>query len=251
MVIWVKVGVGMKKQKRYLCITAVLFSLLLSGCGTQLHEMTQEEEDFIVHAAAYFVAKHNVQQKDGVSAVVDPDSIVLESESTDAVENDTEENTELGAEASSPSGDGSQGEQVVDNTVSLVEAIGHQEDLLITYVGSYSTEHYVEGAAYSVDANNGKKFYVMEFLITNETTDNVEVDNASINLGFKVMDEGISAKSEITFLTTDFSTYQGTIAPGESVKTILLFEVSESAADQITAPKLQVTIDNEIKNVKL
>ena len=46
----------MKKQKRYLFIGVAVASLLLSGCGTQLYELTKEEEDLIVHSAAYFVA---------------------------------------------------------------------------------------------------------------------------------------------------------------------------------------------------
>lgn len=241
----------MKRQKRYLCIVAILFSLFLSGCGTQLFEMTQEEEELIVHSAAYFVAKHNIQQKDGVSAVVDPDSIVVEPESTEAIEDITEENTELAEEVISPSGDGSQGEQAVDDSITLAEIIGHKEDLSVTYSGSYTAENYIEGSAYSVDADEGKMFYVMEFTIANDTEEDVDVDNASINLIFKLISDGVSVKSEVTFLTTDFSTYQGTIPAGETIKTILLFEVSEEAAEQIAAPKLQITIDNVTKNVKL
>ena len=241
----------MKRQKRYLCIVAVLFSLFLSGCGTQLFEMTQEEEDLIVHSAAYYVAKHNIRQKDGVSAVVNPDSIVVQPESTEAVENITEETTELAEEVISPLGDGSEGEPVVDDSITLAEIIGHKEDLSVTYSGSYTAENYVEGSAYSVDADKGNKFYVMEFTIANDTEEDVEVDNASIDLIFKLISDGVSAKSEVTFLTTDFSTYQGTIPAGETVKTILLFEVSEELADQISTPTLQITIDNATKNVKL
>lgn len=247
----VEIGVGMKRQKRYLCIAAVLLSLFLSGCGTQLYELTQEEEELVVHAAAYYVAKHNVQQKDGVSAEVDPDSIIVEPESTETLENIIEENTELAEEVISSSEAGVQNEQNTGNSVTLAEIIGHKKDLSVTYSGCYIAENYIEGSAYSVDADKGKVFYVMEFIIANDTEKNVEVDNASINLIFKLVSDGVSAKSEVTFLTTDFSTYQGTISAGETVKTILLFEVSEGVAEQIVSPTLQITIDNVTKNVKL
>lgn len=242
----------MKKQKRYLFIGVVIASMFLSGCGTQLYELTKEEEDLIVHSAAYFVAKHNIQQKDGVSAVVDPDSIILQSEETEEVEGITEPETELAEEVISPSGgNAGEGQTVDDATVSLAEIIGHGTDLTVTYTGSYSVDNYVEGAAYSVDADAGKMFYVMQFTITNATDGEVIVDNVSVNPTFRLVSDNLSVKAEVTFLTTDFSTYQGTIQAGESVETILLFEVSEANIEQITAPTLQITIDNVTKNVKL
>lgn len=236
----------MKKQKRYLFIGVVLLAFVLSGCGTELYEMTQEEEDLIVHSAAYYVAKHNIQQKDGVSAVVDPDTIVIPEE----VEGITESETELAEEVIMPSG-GGEGQSVDVTGVSLSEVIGHGADLSVAYTGSYSADNYVEGAAYSVDAGTGKVFYVMQFAITNVTDGDVIVDNASINPIFKLESNGLSVKSEVTFLMTDFSTYQGTIAAGETVETILLFEVPEGSVAEITDPTLQITIDNDTKNVKL
>lgn len=239
----------MKKQKRYLFIGVALLAFVLSGCGTELYEMTQEEEDLIVHSAAYYVAKHNIQQKDGVSAVVDPDTIVIPEEAEE-VEGITEPETELAEEVIMPSG-GGEGQTADVTGVSLSEVIGHGADLSVAYTGSYSADNYVEGAAYSVDAGAGKVFYVMQFAITNVTDGDVIVDNASINPIFKLESNGLSVKSEVTFLMTDFSTYQGTIAAGETVETILLFEVSEGYVAEITDPTLQITIDNETKNVKL
>ena len=240
----------MKRQKRYLGIAVVLSSLVLSGCGTSLYEMTQEEEDYIVHAAAYYVAKHNIQQKDGASAVVDPDSIVLEPE-TEPIENVIEENTEENGEVLTPSDGDVQGELIADGTVSLADAMGAKGALSVTYTGSYTAENYVEGSAYSLDANKGKVFYVMEFAMENTSENAIEVDNASKNFMFQLIDKDVNVSAEMTFLMTDFSTYQGTIAAGETVKAILLFEVSESVVEKITSPSLQITIDNKTKSVKL
>ena len=235
----------MKKQKRFLCIVIALMSLVLSGCGTQLYEMTKEEEDLIVQSAAYLVAKHNIQQKDGVSAVVDPDSIVLKNEIEEEIS--SEEVTEEGQ----VSGGASQGEATVSGGVSLADIMGLGSNVTVSYVESYVADNYVEGSAYFVEAEKGKTFYVMKFAIQNTSEEDVVVDNAAIHPVFKLISGNLSVKSEVTFLTTDFSTYQGSIKAGESIETILLFEVSESQAEQITAPELQISIDNEIKNVKL
>ena len=241
----------MKKQKRYLFIGVIMASLLLSGCGTQLYELTKEEEYLIVHSAAYFVAKHNIRQKDGVSAVVDPDSIILEDE-TEAVENVDESNTEMGEETVDTQG-GTEEEttSVDDTTVTLANAIGHGNDLTITYNGSYVANNYVEGDAYSVDAESGKTFYIMQFTIANPTEAEVQLDNVTLNPLFKIVGSEVNVKAEVTFLMTDFSTYLGTIPAGGSVDTVLLFEVSASVAEQISTPSLQITVNNETKMIKL
>ncbi len=236
----------MKRYKIILFVCIAACSLLLGGCGDELHELTAEEEDLIVHYAAYVVAKHNIQQKDGASGVVISETETQDTESVEEIE-DTQivEGTETG--------EGGSGETaIVDGgTVSLSDAIGHGSDITVTYAGSYVADNYIEGSAYSVDASAGKTYYIMKFTLTNTTQADVIVDNVTKSLGFKLNSGDLSVKSEVTFLMTDFSTYYGTIPAGQSVETILLFEVPESDAESILEPNLQIIIDNETKNVKL
>ena len=234
----------MKKFKRYLCIAVSVMMLILTGCGTELYELTEEEETLIVHSAAYLLAKHNIQQKDGVNGYPLPDSFEedeSESEPESETENDTEGNGSSGGTGDSPS----------DNMITLAELIGHKDTLKITYEGSQVTNSYMEGSAYFVDAQQGKTFYVMKIKMTNITSEDVVVNNAAQSPIVKLVSEEVKVKSEVTFLTSDFSTYQGTIKAGESVDTILLFEVSETDADKITAPTLQITVGKTTKNIKL
>lgn len=232
----------MKKQKRYLFICIAVMMLFLTGCGDGLYELTAEEEDLIIHSAAYYVAKHNIQQKDGLTGIPVP-----EEEESESSENETEDsNTNNG------SGDGqSSPEGGSEDVVSLAELIGHKDDLKVSYEGSYVADSYMEGSAYFVDAEAGKAFYVMKFKLTNTTDQDVVVNNATKSPIVKLVSDAVTVKSEVTFLTSDFSTYQGTIGAGKSVETILLFEVSEEVADQITAPTLQITIGNSTKTIKL
>lgn len=220
--------------------------MLLSGCGTELHELTVEEEELIVHSAAYILAKHNIQQKDGVSGVYIPESTEEESSESTEIEDATEMETPEGGGQT-----GAEGETPQKEESGLAELIGHGTDLTITCEGSYLTKNYVEGGVYSVDADAGKTFYVMQLNLTNTTEGDVAVDNASIDMVFKLIGEGANVKSEMTFLTYDFATYQGTIPAGQTVETILLFEVKEADAELISNPSLEITINNETKNVKL
>lgn len=237
----------MKNFKRYLFIGVAVMTLFLTGCGTQLYELTAEEEDLIIHSAAYFVAKHNIQQKDGVSGYPLPESFDEEES-----ESEPESETEL---EDKNDGSGSVGEtdsaKPSEDMISLAQLIGHADDLKVTYEGSYVANSYMEGSAYFVDAEEGKTFYVMKFNLTNATDQDVEVNNATKSPIVKLVSDAVTVKSEVTFLTSDFSTYQGTIKSGETVETILLFEVSETVADKITAPTLQITIGNSTKDIKL
>ena len=236
----------MKKHKSIM--VALALSLLLGGCGTPMHEITAEEEELIVHYAAYILAKHNIQQKDGMSGIYIPDDF----DNTQKPQQEETESTEPETEVE-PEGDAqsTEEEQVpVEQGVSLATVIGHEE-LQVVYEGSYLADNYIEGEAYSVDATPGNTFYVMKIKISNTTDKDVEVDNASVNLIFKLVSGDLKVKSEVTFLATDFSTYRGSIKAGETVETILLFEVPKSNAETITDPTLQITLENEIKNIQL
>jgi len=234
----------MNKKKRYLFISIVAMMLFLTGCRESLYELTAEEEALVIHSAAYYVAKHNIQQKDGVNGIAIPEEIDSEEETI---------SSEIATEdVSGANGDGqTQPEIPSEDSVSLAEIIGQTGNLQVSYEGSYVSNSYKEGSAYIVDAEAGKTFYVMKFKLTNATNAAVEVNNASKSPVVKLVSDAVTVKSEVTFLMSDFSTYQGTIGAGESVETILLFEVSEAVAEQIVNPTLQITIGNSTKNIKL
>ena len=234
----------MKKYKRYLCIAVAVMMLFLTGCGTELYELTEEEETLIVQSAAYLLAKHNIQQKDGVNGYPLPDSFEEESEEESESELEFEEGgSGSGSETTKP--------KPSEDMISLAELIGHKDSLKVTYEGSKITNTYMEGGAYLVDAQEGKTFYVMKIKLTNITGQDITVNNAAKSPVVKMVSDAVTVRSEVTFLTNDFSTYQGTLSSGESVETILLFEVSESVAEKITDPKLQITIGKSTKTIKL
>ena len=60
----------MKMKRKKLCtmLMGLVFSFSLTGCGTSLYEMTADEQDVVVHYAAYAVSKYNVYQKDGMTS---------------------------------------------------------------------------------------------------------------------------------------------------------------------------------------
>lgn len=231
----------MKQFKRYLCIALAVIMMCLTGCGAELHVLTPEEETLIIHSAAYLIAKHNIQQKDGVNGMPLPENF---EDTENSEENSQKPGGDEGSSTDKP-------EQSSNDASALAELIGQTGNLKITYEGSYVTANYKEGTAYIVEAEAGKTFYVMKFKMTNTTGADVVVDNALKSPIVKLVSEAVTVKSEVTFLSSDFSTYQGTIKAGQSAETILLFEVSEKVAEKITAPTLQITIGKTTKSIKL
>ena len=54
---------------RNIKMAAVAFTAIitLTGCGTQLYDMTDAEQSLIANYSAYVVAKHNIYQQDGMT----------------------------------------------------------------------------------------------------------------------------------------------------------------------------------------
>ena len=53
------------KKKISLPVMAVSAILLLGGCGTQMYDLSEDEENLVVQYSAHILAKYNIEQKDG------------------------------------------------------------------------------------------------------------------------------------------------------------------------------------------
>lgn len=230
----------MKRYKRLLFVCIAACSLFLGGCGETLHELTAEEEAVIVHYAAYAVAKHNIQQKDGVSNVYIPEDEMVDDSQAPEDTQSPEDGEDIGET------------QEVVNGVKIADAIGHGSDLTVTYEGYTTSKNYVEDGVYAVDAAEGKIYYIMNFTLTNVSDADVSVENLTKNMSFKLVSGDLTVTSmKNTFAMRDLSSYVGTIPAGQSVETVLLFEISEDKVEGITEPSLQIIIGSEAKNVIL
>ena len=89
----------MKKRMQFLTIL-LASTVVLGGCGTSLYELTDEEEDLIVSAAAQAVAKHNVFQLDGITDVEPETEPQMQENTTEQdtqqVQEETNTNTNTG-----------------------------------------------------------------------------------------------------------------------------------------------------------
>ena len=220
----------MRKHRRFLAMGLVCVSLLLSGCGTSLYELTADEEALIVKYAAHFVAKHNIYQKDGISVEVAED----ESEENDSQTPDDTQNPDQGE---------------VDKRPSVVEAMNLPKGISLVYKESYIADH-ITIPSYSVGAGEGFTFYILKFQMKNDTDKAIEVDNYSKNISFKLTSGTISSTSK-NDLILSLDAYMGTVEAGESVDVFLLFKVKAADAEKISEPTIDLLDGKTTKPVKL
>ena len=218
----------MKNYKLGIFAAVLAAGTMITGCGTPLIELTNEEVNLIAHSTARIISKHNIQQKDGMINVVideyaeeETEFVHLELEETEKENSQMEQDENIVQD-----NQGTHLEEVEKKL--LAEVMGHSSDLSAIYKGSSVSKHYTEGKHCSVDAGSGKAFYIMKFGIKNVSPSEVTLDNVSWNGTFKLVADDVKVNAEVTPLSIDLSTYSGMIASGETKDVILLFEISES-----------------------
>lgn len=229
---------------------------MLTGCGEEPYELTEDEQQLIVSYSAHVVSKFNRYQKDGLTYVPDveeteePTEIVPETELT-------EENTEVNQNTA--------GGEVSENTETTeVEEPGEEATLdsvyadmglTFTYLGNEVTSSYMQDDTYAVNAGLGKSLLVLKVNVENLTEEAITVDNFSAGDVFSakyVMESGKSynAKSVMTLLLNDFTTYEGTIEPQTAVEMVIVFEIpaETTAVEELI---LKINRDNNIYQINL
>ena len=111
----------------------------------------------------------------------------------------------------------------------------------------YFTEQGEEDLYFSVEAGTGKKLLVLQVAVTNPGQEQVEFDTLhKQNIKYRVMLNGADRHQVmLTMLDNDFSAMDIMINPGETMQTVLLAEVSEETAGQITSVDLVIRSDSD------
>ncbi|MCH5332453.1 MAG: hypothetical protein J1D89_00720 [Agathobacter sp.] len=238
----------MRKGIRFAAL--VLASVLLfGGCGTPLYEMTDEEEDLIVHSAAYILAKRNIFQKDGLKAFYIAEEKKDQSEDNNSEHPDETQDSESDGRPSGSGGTGTSPSQ--GGAVSLAEAIGCKDRLEVTYDKLSLTDDYWEGGYFFLSAGAGNTLAVLEFTLSNPGDEDVELHNYEAGYAFYLSIPGAEHIAEKSPLVASLASYEGTIKAKDKSTAVLIFEISKELADQDMTPKLTMERENTSYSVIL
>ncbi|MGN0436093.1 MAG: hypothetical protein ACI4D8_05655 [Wujia sp.] len=126
----------------------------------------------------------------------------------------------------------------------------------ITYQYAMITETYPSydssGMYIEVQAPQGYKLLVLKFRVENITNETQEIDLYDKDIGYRIIvDNSKSAKQMFTILIDDLYTYQNTLSGSALEEAVLLFQISNTVADQMKDIKLQVEYNDEKAIVQL
>lgn len=238
----------MKKKMSLLAMTTAAM-LLLGGCGTQMYALSEDEENLVIQYSAHILAKHNIEQKDGMTTASSEET---QQETQESPQPETQQETQTAQDNSGTSGGGtdSTGETKTE-TISLAKAIGHASDLKVTYKGYTVKNLYQEGDYFAVTPQDGYKLVIMSFQIKNTGKKTIKLDTASKGNTFYACLDGSSQTEELVSLgVKSLSSYEGKIGAGQTKTAVLLFQVPKDQAKKIKGEQLFVKVNDTIYAVK-
>ncbi|MCR4924172.1 MAG: hypothetical protein K5931_09230 [Lachnospiraceae bacterium] len=131
---------------------------------------------------------------------------------------------------------------------SISEALG-VPDFNISYKNYELCQQYPEeqndSLFFSMKADEGEKLLILHFDLNNPTGGPLECrvidSNARIRL---LINDTERINQQMTILLNDLKSYEGTVQPGESIDTILVFDVTDEIAQNIQSMQLIIVTES-------
>lgn len=251
------------RKKSNMLVCALVMMLVLSGCGEEMIPLSDGEEEKVVSYAAHVVGKYNGKQREGLVYISEPkkEETTGEEDKTEEKTEETEESQEEVSQQDEKSEDSSDDvqqheaeepqEETRTDTVSWSEALG-LGDVAAQYTGFDLTSSYIEGDYYALNAEPGKTFLVMHVDMTNNAAEAMNCNLLSAGPVFTLTVNDMNrVEAETTILLNDLSTYVGNLEVGQTVSTVLLFQVDEAVASDVQKLSLKVFINGGQVGIQL
>ncbi|MBQ9360570.1 MAG: hypothetical protein IJT96_06000 [Lachnospiraceae bacterium] len=235
------------------CAALVISIALLSGCGAEGVDISDEDVKRVADYSSDIVSQHNDKSD---SRLVDINKVKRKYREQLDLEIKRQnframEQAALNAEqqSSDGSGDGSgegSGEEYVEPEMTLAEAIG-VSGFDIYYTDYEVSRSYPTSGSVSADdvymgmtAAQGDTLLIMHFNISNTEGLDKECDIIDMRPTFRVKINGENHTVQQTILPDDLSKYEGTVPAYSSADAVLIAEVQESVASDIESLSLIV-----------
>ncbi len=228
-------------------IAGLIGSMLLCGCSSQIAEMTEEQQQRVGEYAAFTMLRYDAEHR---SRLVDYSEV----EAADEAARIAEEARLAAEEAKKKETENADQKEndtnVIDKTSedpdegytsdTIEDFLGLLPGTLLSYKGYTVQASYPEDNDVSeyfiVEANPGKKFLVLWYTLYNGSGSEQEVNFLADNIAFKCKVNGeITATALVTMLNDDMSTLQTTLRDNEEIDCVLIYEIDESAADDLSS----------------
>ncbi|MBP5553732.1 MAG: hypothetical protein J6X94_02565 [Lachnospiraceae bacterium] len=235
---------------RKLISLSLICTLFMGGCGSEIPEMTEEQQTQVGEYAAFAMLRYDAEHR---SRLVDYSEVVAADEAKRLAEEaaaaaEIARQTETGEESKPEGSYDAEGNpvDVIDNTDgnagyvsdTMEDFLELPNGVLLTYRGYSIQSSYPEDADYSdyfvVDATAGNKFLVLWYSIYNGSGSEASVDFLADNIAFKCrVNDSNTATALVTMLDDDMSTLQTVMRDNDEMDCVLVFEINTDLANNI------------------
>ena len=238
-------------------ITAAILtaSLLLSGCGNQIPDMTEEEQALIVSYAAEVVERHDSNHP---SRLESEEAVELKKEEEEAQKEAQKEQLkqEEAAKAEETKNNEASSSETAKQKVELTmdDVIG-ADGFSFSYEGYELDDSYPdtgEETYFAMNATEGQKLLVLKFLAHNISGEDRELSMVSSGVRFKITAGGKTQNALTTMLLNDFSNFSGTIPGNGTQELVLICEVpADGSVTEGGSDSIAVIVRNGDKNATI
>ena len=222
-------------------------AVLFGGCSSKIAEMTDEQQQQVGEYAAFAMLRYDAQHR---SRLVDYSEVEAADEAERAAEEARIAAEEAKKRETEKIDQKDNDQNVIDRTEenpdegytsdTMEDFLGLLPGTLLSYKGYTIQASYPEDNDVSeyfiVEANPGKKFLVLWYTLYNGSGADQDVNFLSDNVAFKskVNDE-VTVTALVTMLNDDMSTLQTTLRDNEEIDCVLIYEIDESVADNLSS----------------
>lgn len=238
----------MRKKKNIIAV-ALFVTVILSGCGSAIPDMTEEETHIISEYAANLLLKYdkNYEVKVVDTTAYHEEQAKKAEEARKAEEEAAKEAAKEAEEAGKNQNNG-EGQSAEMQSVSSIEEFYQIPGVQIQYEGfgiynSYPEQTQENELFFALGATDGKKLLVLNFVIKNISGAELEVNMMSFNPKFKVsVNGGPNQNALFTLLPEDLAEYAGTLGVDETVRTVLAVEIPIETSESVES--IMLTLKN-------
>lgn len=237
-------------RKKNIVFAAVFCAALsLTGCGSAIPDMTEEETHIISEYAANLLLKYdkNYEVKVVDTTAYHEELKRQEEEARKAEEAAAKEAAKLEEEAAKESGSSSSGKAEIQ-TVSSIEEFYGLSGVQIRYGGfgvyeSYPEQTEGEDLFFALGSTDGKKLLVLFFDVTNISGSEAEVNLLDLDPKIKIsVNGGTNQNPLFTMLPDELTAYEGTLGADETVRTVLVTEIPTGESEAVSG--ITLTLKN-------
>lgn len=244
----------MIKRKSIIYTLCVCFTtLMLTGCGNEIPELTEEQNALVTEYAAGLLLEYHadyqsklvdtaVPMEEETSAPAIREQVPVSQNSASGTENsDAEANvtTEEETPATQP---------VATPQISVSQVLG-MTDFAISYAGyevceSYPNEQTAEDDLFfAMQAGAGNKLVVLKLQIANTKDQTLTFNTLALSdIKSRIVVNGKKHNVLVTMLDNDFMALEQEIEPGASMEAVVVAEISAEEAEQIQT--IQFYVEN-------